>query len=1082
MLKSAKATLAVVVGCLLAAGSVECHAAGKAGMLIRLTQGGKSRIETRAVDVVIESPDEARQLALDLIFFNWASAQSGLLPDVDYLEAIIAALAKTLKDPTVDWAVSYFRSGEIGPAAPMPGSEDPRVQGLIDLRTQFKSALNYKESSPTRAVSSLQAAAELCQKLFLDMSEAVILKMLGDHYSYDMARYPAAEACYERAAWTLSKVYQSRAAAAVIHDDWGTLSAQTGRYTNAKEHFAEAARLWEQLARQGPSSFKYRDLAGREFMKAGDAQMAAGDTTAALELMRGKAIVHLQNWALATKQYDELVRNLIKVGALKRTLGDAAGSLDMLKQAQKFGERQGDPLVMARIFQELGKTYSALNQRANINAAANKRARVLTDAVAAGEAALAKLARQPDVDAGALRAMAERAALASQELDDLAKSAELWRKVGEAYKQAGAIDEQLRSMRSLGSVLDAQNLRSEALEVRRESVAIARQAKMNALAAEIVRDIIQAFVAAGDLQNALEGFTELAPIFEESGNIRSAAWVLESRAAMLTSHGSYDAAISDFKDARARYLTQVGDAWAAGRVAIELADAQKLAGLDDDAKNTLETAIDDIETSYGAEVFGTGADDERSGIIASLYEKLIRLYVRTGSLDSATLAVRKLRRYPWSARTLASMRSDKSDAKFAEWMQSVDTASGDDSAVYTHVAGDRVMGDDWASFAESCWWLEEQFPREYADLPIDPLILLKSRERVPDGVVVVEYMPTDASLYVFICGRDRTVCRQVATKKGSLDALISRLRRTVKNCEESLGAGVPIPPMTDWQEASFLEIKEPLTALYLSMIVPIKASLENTQGIVFALPNGLSGVPMHALISGERASGPEFLLHDYSISYVARGMLDDLIGRTNRAIDPSKDIVSIFADPEGNLPGAEKEATKVKAAYIASKWFVGPERATVTNFIASFKEGGIIHIAAHHRVGLSPGGFEVLLASDSTSDGAIGIQELSALQSPELQLVVLSACETVGSSDPISSGPARAAEVFSLAGARSVLGGLWKVSDEAASRMMGEFYTALSKGKSRTRALQEAQLSVIESKQFAHPFYWACFALFGNPR
>jgi len=59
---------------------------------------------------------------------------------------------------------------------------------------------------------------------------------------------------------------------------------------------------------------------------------------------------------------------------------------------------------------------------------------------------------------------------------------------------------------------------------------------------------------------------------------------------------------------------------------------------------------------------------------------------------------------------------------------------------------------------------------------------------------------------------------------------------------------------------------------------------------------------------------------------------------------------------------------------------------------------------------------------------------------------------------------------------------LWKVSDEAASRVMGDFYRGLSRGKSRTEALQRALANVVESKQFAHPFYWACFALYGNPR
>jgi len=46
---------------------------------------------------------------------------------------------------------------------------------------------------------------------------------------------------------------------------------------------------------------------------------------------------------------------------------------------------------------------------------------------------------------------------------------------------------------------------------------------------------------------------------------------------------------------------------------------------------------------------------------------------------------------------------------------------------------------------------------------------------------------------------------------------------------------------------------------------------------------------------------------------------------------------------------------------------------------------------------------------------------------------------------------------------------------------MGDFYRTLSRGKTRTGALQRAQTEAIAGKDYAHPFYWACFALYGNP-
>ena len=1055
----------------------------KAGLLYRLTQASPTRVAGQAATAAKENPTETTQLALDLAFYAWASRLSGVPTDFPRADAVVGALASALVDPTIRWAVDYFSSGSADETdRALPSRDDQRVQELLDLKTQFKAAVAYKESSPIKAVNALQEAARLCQKLYLDMSEALMLRLLGDHYCYDLARYRAAEACYERAAWTLG-AYRCRAAVAAIHDDWGTVSMQLAKYANATEHFTEAARQWEQLANKDPSRFRYRDLAGREYMKAGEAQMAAGDTTGALELMRTKGLTHLQNWAEATKSYEPLVRSLVKVAEIRRALGDPADSLGLLKQAQRACERQGDPVLTAAVYEELCKTYAALNQRANQNAAAAKRTRILKDAAVAGDLAAAKLAKAGSAEASLpLVKSAERGAIAYQELGAYTRSAELWQGLADYYRKTGSIDDQLRCMRTLGAFLELDKRSREALQVRLQAVTLARTARQSALAAEIVQDVVQSFISVGDVSNALEGLKELVPIVEESGSMRGAARVLESRAALLVENKSYEAAIADYASARARYLTQVGDAWSAAQVALKLAETQRMAGQADESRATLEGAIRDIESSYGPEGSLIDAGEFGSSIIAALYRALAAAYVHDGRPDAAGELFRKARKYDWFARTVSEMRSDASDPETAAWAGAIDVMPTDGPFPQSEGPGDRLLGDDCGAFVQSCWWLERQYPREYNMLPIDPLVLAKSRTRMPDGLLAVEFLTTDSSLYAFVCGRDRSVCRQIGIGRNAIDAAVNRLRRTLRNCEESLSAGIPIPPITDWRESSFLEIKEPLAALYAQLVAPIRETLSGHSGLVFVLPNDLAGLPMHALISSETESGPVFLVQEYRISYLARNMLDSLIGESARSVDPKSDWVCIFADPEANLPGAQKEAASVKNAYITSRWYVGPDRATATNFLKELRQGGVIHVAAHHRIDPNPSGFELLLAPDRDSDGALGAQELLKIHNPNLQLVTLSACDSIGSSDPISSGPARAAELFSLVGAQSVLGGLWKVSDEAASVVMGEFYRDLSRGKPRAEALQRALLSVIESKRYAHPFYWACFALYGNPK
>lgn len=58
------------------------------------------------------------------------------------------------------------------------------------------------------------------------------------------------------------------------------------------------------------------------------------------------------------------------------------------------------------------------------------------------------------------------------------------------------------------------------------------------------------------------------------------------------------------------------------------------------------------------------------------------------------------------------------------------------------------------------------------------------------------------------------------------------------------------------------------------------------------------------------------------------------------------------------------------------------------------------------------------------------------------------------------------------------LGSLWSISDEATSVFMKEFYTNLKKFD-KAEALRQAQVKMIQSKEFNNPFYWGAFNLTG---
>ena len=96
--------------------------------------------------------------------------------------------------------------------------------------------------------------------------------------------------------------------------------------------------------------------------------------------------------------------------------------------------------------------------------------------------------------------------------------------------------------------------------------------------------------------------------------------------------------------------------------------------------------------------------------------------------------------------------------------------------------------------------------------------------------------------------------------------------------------------------------------------------------------------------------------------------------------------------------------------------------------------------------------------------------------------VVLSACNTAasdGRGDEALSGLARG---FFYAGTRSMLVTHWSVESESAKRLTTatfEHYTANANAP-KAESLRQAMLQVMAEPKYAHPAYWAPYALVGD--
>src|SRR5262249_34839167 len=144
----------------------------------------------------------------------------------------------------------------------------------------------------------------------------------------------------------------------------------------------------------------------------------------------------------------------------------------------------------------------------------------------------------------------------------------------------------------------------------------------------------------------------------------------------------------------------------------------------------------------------------------------------------------------------------------------------------------------------------------------------------------------------------------------------------------------------------------------------------------------------------------------------------------------------------------------------------------------------ILHIACHGLIdnqdplasalALSPEGAE--------DDGLLRAFEVMEKMRLRADLVVLSACETGLGEETRHEGIVGLTRAFQYAGARSVVGSLWSIADASTARLMAEFYRNLKAGVAKDEALRRAQVALIRSKEYGHPFYWAPFLLVGDWR
>ncbi len=253
-----------------------------------------------------------------------------------------------------------------------------------------------------------------------------------------------------------------------------------------------------------------------------------------------------------------------------------------------------------------------------------------------------------------------------------------------------------------------------------------------------------------------------------------------------------------------------------------------------------------------------------------------------------------------------------------------------------------------------------------------------------------------------------------------------------------------------------------------------RLAADKVETLVFVPSGALRSIPMSALHDGQH-----FLAERFAVATApGLSLVDprpfDLAGATP-LLGGVSEAVQEFA-PLGSVP---RELSAIQELF-GGKLLLddGFQVETIRTAIRESRPT-LVHFASHAVFTGDPSTSFLL-----THDGRMTLRDVVQALGPTryrtdpVELLVLSACDTAVGDDRAALG---LAGVAVRSGARSALGSLWAISDEATYPMIVSFYKSLHEpGTSRAAALRKAQLEMLGNEKFSHPFFWSTFVLISN--
>lgn len=322
-----------------------------------------------------------------------------------------------------------------------------------------------------------------------------------------------------------------------------------------------------------------------------------------------------------------------------------------------------------------------------------------------------------------------------------------------------------------------------------------------------------------------------------------------------------------------------------------------------------------------------------------------------------------------------------------------------------------------------------------------------------DGTVLLDYFAAGPQWIVLAVDNRRCTCHPLSVPGERILSLCHQIDRSI--------AKRHVHP-----DFWLTMVLRDLRGLYEALIAPLEGRLRGFERLVIIPDAQLHHVPFHALCGQQR-----YLIEDYEVSYAPSAtILAVSLGRPHTA--GNKSVLLAFPGRDRSLPHTVSEVREIASLLPDAAVFLEEE---ATRPVLSSTSGPLqaLHLATHGTVCYD----NPMFSSLAFADGDLAVWEVYGSRLPA-SLAILSACVT-GRGVSRGTDQIGLTSAFLCAGSRALISTLWPIHDASTATFMRLLYHHLLHGAACGAALRLAQMELMQTERYRHPYYWAPFILSG---